>query len=73
MSHMPFGKLTNYQLSLELQNTRSKYTEMLSNNPLQKELIDKISAQELNFFNCQYHDEESFNSIVRKKIIPPSQ
>jgi len=65
----PFYGLTNYQLSIEFQLARTKYTEMLENNLIQKHLLKNIPQQILNSFQCKYYDEDGFNSMIKHKQV----
>lgn len=65
---MPFYKLTNYQLSLELGKTKLVYTELLENNNFHLHLGKNVPEHLLKTISCKYYDEELFNrSFVSKK------
>jgi len=67
LTDMPFYNLTNFQLSIEFQLAKTKYTDMLENNSLQRHLMENIPEQMLNNFKCKYYDEEMFNLLVKGK------
>jgi hypothetical protein len=67
LSLMPFYNLTNYQLCLEFQIARVRYSDFLENNSFQSHLAENISENLLNTFSCKYFDEESFNRMIDHK------
>ena len=67
LRQMPFYNLTNFQLSLVYELARVKYTDMLVNNSIQKHLINNVPQQMLSTFQCNYHDEESFNKMANSR------
>ena len=67
---MPFAQLSNLQLNQEFQNAKRKYNEFIKNNPLHKKIFENMPANILNSTSCQYHDDDSFNKLI--KDIHPS-
>ena len=43
LKHMPFHDLTNYQLSIQYETGRAKYTDLLENNKFQLHLANNVS------------------------------
>jgi len=69
LMQMPYFNLTNFQLSLEYELAKTKYTDMLESNCIQKHLVKNIPPDLLNTFQCKYYDEETFNAMVRGKNV----
>jgi hypothetical protein len=67
LKFLPFSSLSNFQLSLEFQVAKRKYTELLYDNPLQKKLLQDVPNYMPHNFNCHYHDENSFNELIKNK------
>jgi hypothetical protein len=63
---MPFSQLTNFRLGLEFQIARVKYTDMLENNDFQMHLMENITEDIANTFDCRYYDDDSFNLMIKK-------
>ena len=64
---MPFHKLTNYQLSLELHTTKVLYTDLLENNNFHLHMAENVPEYLLKTISCKYYDEESFNRMSAGK------
>ena len=47
---MPFHDLTNYQLSIQHETVRAKYTDLLENNKFQLHLANNVSENLLSTY-----------------------
>ena len=63
---MPFSRLSNYQLSIELSSSKCNIKEMLESHDFNNKLKESVPREILdNVIKCKYYDDKEFNSISK--------
>ena len=55
---------TDFQLTLEFENAKVKYLDLLKNNKFHLHLVNNVMENLLDTVPCNYYDEDSFNRMA---------